>query len=93
MQAANNVVEVKPEEFENLKKPGAGKDLHDLLIQNGDSSCFETDEQLEFITTLDYDKDKPPSHKELELIEGILPQNDRETQGVVDKGARLFEDE
>jgi hypothetical protein len=79
MQASSNVVEVKPEEYENLMKPLARKDLYDIMREGETSSNFESEEALEFISTLDFDKKKPPTEREMQLIKGILPQNDRET--------------
>jgi hypothetical protein len=90
MQAANNVVEVDVEEYETLKKPLAKKDLHDLLKEHGESSAYSSHDALEFISTLEYEKGKPPEENELDLIRGILPPNDRETQGVSPRNNRLF---
>lgn len=90
MQAANNVVEVDVEEYESLKKPLAKKDLHDLLKEHGESSAYSSHDALEFISTLEYEKGKPPEENELDLIRGILPPNDRETQGVSPRNNRLF---
>jgi hypothetical protein len=85
MQARSKVIEVQPEEYDALKRPLKTKRLYDLLKEQGESSDFTTDDAEEFIKHFSFDRDKPPTREELELVRGIMPPNDQLREGLGDK--------
>lgn len=54
MQAQNNVIEVRPAEYENLAKPVNGKDYWTVMEQLKEDSDFTSEDMDEFISTLHY---------------------------------------
>jgi hypothetical protein len=83
LQAANNVIEVTPEEYTALKTPLKKKLLSDILKQHNESSDFESDAGNEFLCSLDFEKERP-DEKEMELVKGVLPPNERRNVGLAD---------
>jgi hypothetical protein len=83
LQAANNVIEVTPEEYTALKTPLKKKLLSDILKQHNESSDFESDAGNEFLCSLDFEKERPDD-KEMELVKGVLPPNERRNVGLAD---------
>lgn len=81
MQAQNNVIEVRPAEYENLTKPIAGKDYWKIMEQLKEDSDFTSEDMDEFISTLNYPPGKNPGTNELDLIRGVMPPYDRQRQG------------
>lgn len=84
LQAANNVIEVTPEEYGALKTPLKKKVLSDILRQQNESSDFESDAGNEFLCSLDFEKERPDD-KEMELVKGVLPPNERRKVGLADE--------
>lgn len=85
MQAANNVIEVRPEEYENLTKPIPSKDYWGIMRQLKEDSDFTSENQDEFITNLKYPPGVKPTVQEMNLIRGVMPPYDR-----MKNGAELF---
>ena len=61
MQAKENVIEVRPAEYESLTKPIAGKDYITLLQELKEDTDFDSEKQDDFISNLDYKPGKEPS--------------------------------